>query len=125
MKLLKKLSTLLLVTLIGFTTAIISSENVKAAEGNLYIHYFRYDNTFTNWHLWVWPEGGSGEWIEFDSTDEYGAVATLSLDKYADKVGIIVARGDWAQKDPDGDRYIDLTNVDASGNVHAYLVTGS
>lgn len=125
MKLLKKLSALLLVALIGFTTAIISSENVKAAGGNLYIHYFRYDNTFTNWHLWVWPEGGSGTWVEFDSTDEYGAVATLSLDSYGKKAGVIVVKGEWGEKDPDGDRYIDLTNLDASGNVHAYLVTGS
>ena len=125
MKIFKRISCLFLMAFLGLFT-LATSSLVKATDGNLYIHYFRYDKNFSGWHVWLWPEGGAGAWLELDQTDEYGVYGVKPLSEIgASKAGFIVAKGEWTAKDPDGDRYADLTQVDANGDVHVYCVTGT
>ena len=59
MKIFKRISCLFLMAFLGLFT-LATSSLVKATDGNLYIHYFRYDKNFSGWHVWLWPEGGAG-----------------------------------------------------------------
>lgn len=126
MKILKRLSLLFILTIVGLTSLSISTSNVKADGGQLFVHYFRYDNDFTGWNLWMWPENGDSAAYNFTGTDEYGAYVSVPLSTFSStRVGVIVRLGEWTKKDPDCDRFIDISQPDSSGNVHAYLVTGS
>ena len=127
----KKLIFLLL--LLGlFSTTIV----VKAASPitTLKIHYFRYSDDYQNgWNIWLWPEKGAGSKVEFDKTndsfvkDDFGVVATVNLtDSYAnsDKIGIIMRRGEWTEKDIDFDRYINIPSSHTDSILHVYFVEG-
>jgi len=129
----RKIIQLLLVAIVAFT-AITLATSVNAATGDateLIVHYKRFDNNETNYHLWLWPDGGSGADYYFTSSDEYGAVATISLSGTtladADSIGILVfyedTGGTWI-KDVDQDRYIDMTQPNSNGEVNAYVLTG-
>ena len=47
-----------------------SSEN-----NHLYYHYYRFDETYTDWDVWAWsykPDAGEGAKFDFKPADEYG-----------------------------------------------------
>ncbi len=96
------------------------------------IHYYRFDNDYSGWALWLWEMGGTdGKEYQFTSTDDYGAYAQISLTNWSANVltknlGIIVkSKGSWAQKDVESDRtiYFSQLNKDASDTYHVYLKT--
>ncbi len=95
----------------------------------LYVHYFRFDGDYDRWSLWLWPhepDSGEGSQYFFEDTDDFGVVAKVPIEAGplagSTTVGIIV-RGinDWT-KDVEIDRFVDMTQTDADGNVHVYLV---
>ena len=96
------------------------------------IHYYRYDNDYSGWALWLWERGKDGAEYQFTETDDYGAVAKVPLTKWTKNVvsndlGFIVkTKGSWGAKDVDADRYINFANVqkDASNTYNVYLKTG-
>lgn len=97
---------------------------------SLIVHYKRFDSLEFDYGLWLWPSGSDGADYSFTSSDDYGAVATINLDSTglntATSVGILVYKnvdGNWI-KDVDQDRYIDITNPNELGQVHAYVLTG-
>ena len=49
------------------------------------IHYFRYDQQYQGWNLWVWPDGKDGHEIAFTGEDEFGKIAKLTV---SDEEGI-------------------------------------
>ncbi|EPE62209.1 pullulanase, type I [Exiguobacterium sp. S17] len=70
-------------------------------EVDMKVHYFRYDNTYTDWGVWTWPDGGDGQSINFDETDAFGGIANV---KYANPdakqlIGLITKKGEWSDKD--------------------------
>lgn len=87
MKLLKKLSCLVITLLVSICIFATSTNDVKAAdtEGKLYIHYYRHDKTYEGWHIWVWPEKSGGSWREFDTTDDFGPTVTVPLSELTNK----------------------------------------
>ena len=108
--------------------------NVQAEGNTLVVHYYRYDDNYEDWNLWLWPNKptpGSAEGphdggaYQFNGTDEFGKVLTLDLSttnmEGATELGLIVRQDDWAQKDVAMDRFFDLT-FDESGEMHIYLV---
>ena len=76
------------------------------------LHYYRYAGDYTDWNIWYWPEGGAyDKGFEFNGEDEYGKVATHQFPADVAKLGFIVRRGNWNEKDCDGDRYIDMSKA--------------
>ncbi len=78
---------------------------------NVKIHYQRQD--MEGWNLWIWEEGKDGAQIEFDESDDFGAVANITMASEAKKLGFIVRKGDFQEKDGEEDRFITLTQGEA------------
>ncbi len=95
----------------------------------LHVHYYRFDESYDDWSLWLWPhepdalEGGQ---FFFEDEDDYGVVFSMPIKgspfEQSTTIGIIVRGVDDWSKDVDPDRYIDMTRTDEDGNVHVYLV---
>lgn len=89
------------------------------------IHYHRDDADYKNWFLWLWPDGGDGANYYFEYADSYGGVCVTPLETFStNRIGLIVRDADW-KKDPDGDRFVDLTSLtpDKNGNYQIWLYT--
>ncbi len=128
----KKAIQMIVLSMILFTTIsiIIPIKAEASTASTLVVHYKRFDSAEFNYGLWLWPNGGDGANYAFTSTDDYGAVATIDLDatnlNSVTSVGVLVYKsvdGTWI-KDIDQDRYIDISNPNALGEVHAYILTG-
>lgn len=87
------------------------------------LHYTRADGNYTDWNVWAWPEGKGGAAYPF--VEENGErVAEITLEGRATgRLGFIIRKGDWLDRDIGDDRFIDLTNV-LSGTVHYYVSSG-
>ncbi len=114
-----------------FTATLVNADTVAS---KLIVHYYRYDGNYTGWNAWVWDEKGATDEdsteYDFDQTDLWGAYFELPLSAEtgyddANQVGIII-KVDWNNREFSFDRYIDLTTADvnAEGEIHAYLVQG-
>ncbi len=96
----------------------------------VYIHYYREDNTYSNWNLWLWEDGANGKQFSFNGQDAWGVIAAYPLDSWegipAKQLGIIVRRGNWEEKDGDKDRFINFANYQADDNgvIHLYFIGG-
>lgn len=97
---------------------------------NLNIHYKRSQKDYDNWNLWTWLDGADGEKVEFTSEDSYGKVATKVYKNLVNdtKLGFIVKRtegdNEWAEKDVENNRFIDLRHVSSDGTLDIYLSQG-
>lgn len=99
----------------------------------LRVHYYRYDQTYTNFNIWLWenqPTARGGIQWDFDLNDvgDYGIYLDVDLaDNYANatRLGIIIKQGGWeGYREIGGDRFIELSEVeyDTNGLGHAYFV---
>lgn len=94
---------------------LISFLSAKAAK--ITIHYKRFNNDYNNWNIWTWENGKEGKNIEFNSEDAFGKVATFSAES---KVGFIVKKGNWLEKDVSKDRFFTPNGK----NMDVFLVQG-
>ena len=109
--------------------------NANGAPTKLVVHYFRYDDVYTNFNIWLWPHmpvSGGGVQHNFDpqQKDEHGVWIEIDLSTtYANStvVGIIIKEGGWdGYREAGGDRFIDLSKAEIiNGVAHAYFVQGS
>jgi len=117
-----------------FVTVMFTATNVSmhAAEADtLVAHYFRYDDDYSQFNqLWLWqnePSETGGNAYEFNQEDDYGVKMTLDLSETnlegSTEIGLIVRDSDW-NKEIAQDRFVDMTNPNAEGEVHIYLVQG-
>ena len=74
----------------------------------LVIHYYRPDQQYADWNLWVWFDGKDGNVTEFAQQDEFGVKAVIPLSNEVSKLGFIVRTDDW-KKDISDDRFIKIT----------------
>jgi pullulanase len=100
-----------------------------ATATSLSIHYKRYDALYSEWDLWLWAPGEDGSDYAFNDTDDYGAVAEISLTgalSGLSELGIIVKKGSISSgvKDIVDDRFIGLTKPDQTGHVDVYVLEG-
>lgn len=128
----KKILTLLLFIIVSFTfgTSVIASD----LPSTLVVHYYRYDETYTNFNFWMWeskPSSLGGIQHDFSSSniDEHGIYYEVDLTSdygSATEVGIIIKQGGWdGYREPGGDRFINLETIEVIGGVaHAYFVEG-
>ena len=100
----------------------------------LYLHYYRFDQNYTNWDVWLWQnkptslEGNGYSFVEDETSETYnfgGMVAIIDLSPNfleTTEFGIIIRKSDWSQKDIDADRFFTMST--ASGDQHFYFVEG-
>ena len=93
-------------------------------------HYHRFVNAYTPWFLHLWPYSPNdlpGSNHHFDDDDAFGKFYEMELTgtsfEGSTQIGVIVRDSNWG-KDVAIDRYIDCTNPNGNGEVHAYLVSG-
>ena len=93
------------------------------SEGQIQVnlHYHRFDQNYTGWNLWFWPEGGEGSGNAFTGEDDYGKVISYNVDASAGKLGFIVRLNEWEAKDVDADRYIDLSKA-VDGKLDVWII---
>ena len=95
------------------------------------VHYFRPNNDYKSWHLWMWPAdppGLGGTHYEFNPAPEpFGRMAVAQVPGAEKRVGVIVyfklGVGDIGQDDPrdiDNDHFIDVT----AANGEVWLIEG-
>jgi len=119
--------------LISFLLTLTLAIGVNAKSDTLVIHYYRFDETYDDWNLWLWPsepdnlaseepEDGADPLTKFD---DFGAVATINLTDSnianSTKAGLIVRTAELI-KDIGSDRFIDLDNPNELGETHIYIV---
>ncbi|MEG2270133.1 MAG: type I pullulanase [Bacilli bacterium] len=109
------------------TTPVISSDlptTLPDIKGDkVAIHYFREDNKYKDWDVWLWQEGNvdfPGAGFDFNYINEYGAAAIFSagtLDVKKD-IGFIIRKGGsgWAEKDTSADRFFTLSTYEKDEN---------
>jgi len=92
--------------IIWFCFASFSSKNT------LIVHYYRYNNDYSGWNLWIWPTepSGNGESHQFNKQQEDGFItAIVELNRNVKEIGYIIRRkendNDWAEKDTTDDRF--------------------
>ncbi len=85
------------------------------------LHYHRPDGHYENWDVWFWIDQ---EGAAYPLKEEDGEmVATFSCRAGTTRVGYIVRRGEWEEKDIPKDQFIELTGI-LSGTVHVYVEAG-
>ncbi|MFA5478396.1 MAG: type I pullulanase [Candidatus Muiribacteriota bacterium] len=83
---------------------------LMAAYGkSLTVNYHRYDGNYDEWNLWIWLENGEGKSYNFTEKTDYGVKTIINFPEEVERIGFIVRKGEWVEKDVDEDRYIDLT----------------
>ena len=104
------------------------SSIVNAVENTVTIkfHYTRPDGKYSEWDIWTWGAGGDKAISFVEGEGE--AVATLELPANPDKVGFLVRKPDWTDKDIATDRFVEKVYSDLhkviSGTLHVYLTSG-
>lgn len=73
---------------------------------NIIIHYYRTDQDYEPWGVWLWPLGYGGQWVPFSDEDGYGKIARCQVPKEHQRLGFLIRGASW-EKDIDQDRYIE------------------
>jgi pullulanase len=101
---------------------------VKAAEElKINIHYHRYANDYEGWNIWSWIGSGEGASYEFNGEDDFGQIATytLEVEDGTTQIGFIVRHSTdsnaWDKKDTNSDRFMDVTKAN-DGVLDIYVV---
>lgn len=87
-------------------------------------NYYRYDSEYDNWDIWVWTDDSEGEAVKLDQSTDFGKRGTVVLENLsgASKVGFIVRKEDWSEKDIAEDRFI--TKFSEDGKAEIWLAQG-
>ncbi len=126
----KRIVASILSLMLVFSCFVIPAVSVNAADETVVnIHYHRADGDYADWNIWTWTDGGGA--IDHEPPYQFGeqldengaAVATITVVESTQRLGFIVRTDQWA-KDPDGDRFIDMSGV-ISGTVDVYCESGS
>jgi pullulanase len=131
----KKILIWILMLLSAFSFTLIIEASTPPTK--LVVHYYRYDDTYTNFNFWLWPNepaAGDGQQFNFstENMDEHGVFYEVDLtEKFpafpeTTRVGIIIKQGGWdGYREVGGDRFIDLSSIEViDGKAHAYFVEG-
>jgi len=116
-----------LLSILVLIMLLVSIVNLSAIAANskttIIVHYFRYNEDYQGWNLWVWPiepKGAEGKAYEFTQKDDFGLKAVIEFSEEITKVGIIVRKGNWEAKDVGIDRFI--SNI--KGTKEVWLIEG-
>ena len=123
-KISKRIVAVVLTMILAVSCFVLPSVVNAAGEITVNIHYLRDDGAYGDWDVWAWADGLDGAGYAFtDNGDANGAVATIVITESTPKMGFIIRKPDWSAKDPESDRYLDLSSV-VSGTVDVYCKSG-
>lgn len=127
----RALTALLALILAGFGTACAAPNAERIADtldpadfgarSLLVVHYHRPAEDYAGWNLWTWGDGADGGPVAFDGATSFGRYAVVPVQPGTTRQGFIIRLRDWAGKDVDRDRFVDL---DADGVTEIWLVSG-
>lgn len=96
------------------------------SEPHLVFHYYRHDNEYDDWKLWIWGQNEDGADYYFThNEDEYGKYLFVPVDKFADttQINIIIKYKDWDSQTPDINiQYSDYIFDLETNAYHFYLI---
>lgn len=98
----------------------------------LRIHYYRYDQDYSGWELWLWEKGkeGSSHMFQYKKSltgdnKTFAAVAEVDPSLYQiNEIGVILRRGSWHERDINIDRYFTFPEKALTEYYDIYLVQG-
>jgi len=96
----------------------------------LRIHYYRYDQDYTGWDLWIWEMGHEGSLHSFKYQEvlnqdpgRIAMVAEVDVSSFTGSTaGIIVRRGGWHERDLHIDRYFHIGDDARTKTADIYIV---
>ena len=99
----------------------------------LKIHYYRYDQDYSGWDLWLWPKGYDGTACPLDGIvcfpghpESCMCFAEVNLtDLPVPELGLILRHNGWNGRDWDSDRYVNLIALRDRVDPEIYLVQNS
>jgi len=102
---------------------------VKAYEARtVKLYYYRDDETYDNWDLWLWDTGETNDAIAPIGVTELNGKNYLEFEFLVSpdslRVGSIIRKNDWSEKDPDYDRFIDVPSGVEFMKVFSYSGVG-
>lgn len=108
---------MLLTTVIGN----LPISEVQAAGSVVVIHYGgREDKKYEGWNLWMWAEGQNGKQVDFTAEDSFGKIAVFKTTATEGKVGFIIRKNEWEEKDIEVDRFAEING----GVTEIWLTSG-
>jgi pullulanase len=99
----------------------------------LKVHYYRYDQDYSGWDLWLWPKGSDGTAYPLDGIAGFPGHPESSM-RYADvditdfpvpELGLILRHNGWNGRDWDSDRYVNLVAFPSNREPEIFLVQNS
>ena len=102
------------------SAAPVSAEAVGAGAA-LILHYHRPDGEYDRWNVWAWAEGQDGKAYPLNHEDGFGRYAQITVDEPAKRIGFIIRKGDWLEREADADRYVSLN---PAGVAEVWAVAG-
>ena len=96
----------------------------------LKIYYYRYDQDYFGWELWIWQKGREGSLFMFNSQEYLNSdiekaamVAEIDVSAFENnEIGIIVRRGGWHERDYYLDRYFLMSETAKTDTECIYIV---
>lgn len=96
----------------------------------LKIYYYRYDQDYFGWELWIWQKGREGSLFMFNSQEYLNSdiekaamVAEIDVSAFGNnEIGIIVRRGGWHERDYYLDRYFLMSETAKTDTECIYIV---
>jgi len=98
-----------------------------APEKTVKVFHRREDENYTDWNLWVWDSGASDGQVNPTGEITIDGKKYLSFEfkvsSGVTRIGYMVRKGNWVEKDPGTDRFIDL---DSNSNLtKVYTTSGT
>lgn len=122
----KRIKALFMALVMILSTVFMSVADITVAKADggftVRFHYKRTDGDYKDWNMWIWG-AGDGTANEFTGEDDFGKYLDYNAEAGNTQLGYIVRKGEWVEKDPDLDRFLDVSAV-ISGRVDVYLTTG-
>lgn len=79
--------------------------------------YERSDQNYNGWDVWVWGTGAKDDNIDFTSLLDGRAIAQIGVGPDAERVGFIIRKENWTDREPGGDRFIEVSKSDPTTKV--------
>lgn len=97
-------------------------------ELDLIVHYYRYDDDYEGWDLWLWQGDKEGIPLKFSDEDGYGKIARTTFSQITDggELGFIIRWGNeedpWQRKDFSRERFVPFYRSDDKGKLEIWLM---
>ncbi|OON96499.1 MAG: type I pullulanase [Candidatus Epulonipiscioides saccharophilum] len=91
---------------VGNISATLDLEVKKYEKRFIVFEYYRPAGDYDGWNLWVWNTGVKNDQIDFTADLDGKKLAFIEIGPTTESIGFIIRKGDWEEKDTDGDRSI-------------------